>query len=686
MASISTPAQLAAALAQTAREIAVDCGDLAAQLAVYGIFLERLGDDARVDKTRLPPIDARVREQAEQILRKADIDGIRSTYAADGRDPAVYFHEDFLRAYDPANARRRGVHYSPPGVVAYMFRAVQSILKRQFGESLSDAVVLDPCCGAGTFLRYIRDHCQDCPRLIGMELMPAAHMIASALLGGSAILNVDGLGESALDIEGGTLVVIGNPPYSGHSANAGKIAHLLADYRPGGRERNPKWLQDDYVKFLRMAQHRVTTAGRGIVAFVTNHSYLTNPTFRTMRESVARDFDEVYLLDLHGNAKRSENLLDENVFPIQMGVAITLLVRNGRGKGCSIRYAELRGSRESKLQTLSETSFEDTPWKDVDAGSPFHLFVPHSTDLAGEYARFAQLSQIFHTSSVGFVTSRDSFAVAFDRDELRQRISDLRDDRISPEVIRERYPVGDLDIAAARRALQEDARWEEKLVRVLYRPFDYRWAYYSARVMERPRLPFMLNLMRENTALAIGRAGQATGSDEWDVVFCTDRPADLNLFRRGGALLLPRLVYGASGRLSNMRPHGVDGDNLFSYIYAVLHSTVYRARYADFLRVDFPRIPLPKDDRLIHALAALGEELLAVHLLKDRRPTHSTTPRTSLKIGGYELPRRFAEARRHRALTEDEEAHLGRIHLALERTAEIRRRIDEVVRDSPPWA
>ncbi|MGC8862806.1 MAG: type ISP restriction/modification enzyme [Armatimonadota bacterium] len=754
MRKITTTRQLARALGEVAREVAVEHGDQAAQAAVYSQFLRRL--DRTLADTIYSPADRATASRVECVLDAADFDLVFDAYRSEGKDPAVYFFEEFTAECDPDGSRRRGVRYSPPAVVSYMVRGVDSILRTRFGCTLADAVVLDPCCGIGTFLRHIETRCPRPARAIGMELMPAACELAGRLLCWSRVVCADALAcASGLPTvfdpmfperseserpAGEPLVVIGNPPYSGHSANTPRLRSLTVDYRAGLGERNPKWLQDDYVRFIRIAQHWVETAGRGIVAFITNHSFLVNPTFRAMRQSLMRSFDELYLLDLQGNLRllkrASGDEPDENVFDIRTGVAISFMVNLGRrvagpgpakdpvlapqekfkscaaqdslkeasGKNlCRVFHAEICGTREHKLRALSEMDFGTTPWTRLQPAAPLLLFTPRGRDLREEYSGFVSLLDIFSETSVGFVTSRDAFAIAFTRQELLERIAHLRDDRISPDYIRAKYPIGDLDVESARRLLQADPHWQDRAVRVLYRPFDWRWGYLSRAVMERPRIPFMDSLVAENItgkgqdgrgpdiALVVGRAGQATGSNEWDVVYCADCPTDLNVFRRGGAMLFPRWLVRGGHRLSNVRTVGRDADAVVRYIYAILHSAEYRARYRDFLMIDFPRIPFAGDDDAFSALARLGAQLIATHTLAAEE-TSSTAdspkdnnPESRLRIGGYDIPGRFLHDRRHRDLTHEERLHVGRIVQAVHRTDRIRGEIDEIIRAKPPW-
>lgn len=673
---MTTIRQLASRLACIARQIRETHGDLLAQTVPYALLVRRWDQSAQLEPLLSGFGDCDCIASIEEVLDCLDLDSLRALYEADGKNPSIYFYEDFLRAYDPASSRGRGVLYTPPEIVDCMVRGVETILRDSFGQLLDGALVVDPCCGVGTFLRHVEHHTPHRPKMLGMELMPAPHAIARCLVREAEIVQADWLSQVPLDTEGRTLVILGNPPYSGHSSNAGKIADLMADYRDGLDERNPKWLQDDYVKFIRMAQHQVESSARGIVALITNHSFLFNPTFRAMRASLARTFDEALVLDLGGNVKRLDTA-NGNVFPIQMGVAISFFVKTSGNPECNVRYASIEGTRQEKLNALSSLTLRSTPWEDVRVAQPFHLFTPHDGDLSSEFYGFPSLFDIFTESTVGFVTSRDAYAIGFTREEVLDRIAALRDGNVRGE-----DAVGDLDIESARQQSLDDPHWREKAIEVLYRPFDRRWAYYSRAVMERPRLPFMENLMRENVALAVGRAGQVTGSREWDVVFCTDRPADLNLFRRGGAKLFPRWVYRGDVRHSNMQTDVLDPDALFGYIYALLHSTAYRVRYAALLGIDYPRIPIPEDQSVLTSLAALGNELLRVHLLADcPASTHASEEAASIQIGGYEVPAKCIKERGHI----DSPEQIAQVIHAVERTHSIRAQTDEIIARTPPW-
>jgi len=625
--------ELASDLARAASDAAGTIGNPVAHVAVYSRFLIRCAVSRQPSPdTALP---AQCLSRTEAVL-DASADAVLDFYRTAGLEPAIYFHEQFIRALDGAEAKKRGVHYTPPEVVRYMVRSAGRLLRTHLACGLSDCLVLDPCCGIGAFPFEIERSAPGV-EVLGLEMDEPTSKLAKIVLANAEVRCVNSLDLLPIDTGGRPLVIIGNPPYSGHSSCRGEVDALLGDYYPEGGERNPKWLRDDYVKFFRMAQARVEDAGSGVVAFITNHSYLTNPTFRRMRRVLAESFDEIEIIDLLGNSRRLDG--DENIFGITMGVAIALLTRTPGRRGSRVIYSQLRGSKSRKLAALGRG--EAPPGVDIAPVAPFSLFVPTRGDSVEAYLSWPSVVDFFDVKSVGFVTSRDKFAIDTDRNRLLERIGRLRDDRMTPEDI---IAAGDLDKEKARQSLLADTEWEHRAVSVIYRPFDMRWAYLAPSVMERPRSAFMDNVIRENVAVAVGRAGHATGAGEWDVVFCADRPADLNLFRRGGAMLLPRWVYNDTQRRSNLIAEALDHDALFFYVYALLHSREYRRRFASLLAVDFPRIPIPKGVSEVASLAEIGRELIHTHLLKIAdRGDHPA--KGSVTIGGYELPGKYERER-----------------------------------------
>jgi hypothetical protein len=315
------------------------------------------------------------------------------------------------------------------------------------------------------------------------------------------------------------MVVIGNPPYSVSSANKGEYIERLMDrYKDAVRsERNLQPLSDDYIKFIRFAHDRIERSGHGVIGMITNHAYLSGLLHRGLREELMKSFDEIYVLNLHGNALMGEVTpdggLDQNVFDIRQGVAIVLAVRRpGRTSQATntpeVYHADLWGSREAKYRYLLEGDFTSTDWRKLQPVSPHFFFVPKDLDLQEEYASGWSVSDVFQEYATGFATHRDRFAVDFDDAVLRARISRFRDLSLSDHEARERFGLKDTrdwKLPAARRALMGEPQWEDHFTQCLYRPFDIRHIYYSAHVIEFPRSEVMGHLQQSNMAITTTR-------------------------------------------------------------------------------------------------------------------------------------------------------------------------------------
>lgn len=573
------------------------------------------------------------------------------------------------------------------------------------------------------------------------------------------------------------MVVMGNPPYSGHSANKGKwIGSLVRDYykvdgEPLG-ERNPKWLQDDYVKFIRFAQWRIENTGQGIVAMITNHGYLDNPTFRGMRQQLMNTFDEIYLLDLHGNTKKREvcpdGTRDDNVFDIQQGVSIGIFIKtspptplSARGEGeskgvrCDIYHADLWGLRNGKYKTLFEKDITNTKWTRLSPKSPNYLFVPIRKKLLKEYEKGWKMSEIMPVNSVGIVTSRDQFVLGFDERALRERIDDFLDPEMSNDQAREKFlREGDkLSVEKVRKSIRDDGQWYEAFTHCLYRPFDVRPIFCHEEVIERSRKEVMRHMMcGENLGIAIGRAAQVIDPGPWNIIFCTRHITDLNLYRRGGNCLFPLYLYpdpdkngdlfeNGTERHVNFAPRFIadfekklgfkfiddgEGDlkktfgpeDVFHYMYAVFHSPAYRKRYAGFLKIDFPRVPLTSDKKLFRSLKSRGKELVGLHLMESEALNDPITkyPKPGddevekvrfdekdkrvyinndqyfdgvpsevweFRIGGYQVCEKWLKDRKGRKLINEDLTHYQKIVVALKETIRLMDEIDEVITEWP---
>ena len=685
--------------------------------------------------------------------------------------------------------------------------------------------ILDPAAGTGTFLRevvatirdtieakglsgawpdYVHEHLL--PRLFGFELLMAPYSICHLKLAleiggmdhGFAMpagerLNVfltnalEGPDEghsfplfapeivreatSAYEVkqEKPVMVVMGNPPYSGHSANKGAwIAELISIYKRGFPElKKPaqgKWLSDDYVKFIRFAQWRIERTGEGVLGFVTNHSYLDNPTFRGMRHSLMETFDEIYLLDLHGNTKKKERTpdggKDENVFDIQQGVAIGLFVKckdadNGLAK---VFHADLWGEREAgpdggKYGWLAVNSAETTDWTELSPKPPLYLFIPRDEELLEEYEAAWSIPSIFSPNgdpAPGIVTTHDQFAISWTPEEAATKVERLLATSSEDEA-RDQWRLCSQNQWQYDQAKQELAggSWRGQIKPVLYRPFDVRATVFDRNVAVHRRERVMRHmLVGPNLGLCVGRAGQVIGSDTWEIVFASKFSSDFNLFRRGGNCLFPLYIYSTkkSARVGERRVPNLNSDfvkafssattldfipdgtgnltttfgpeDVFHYIYAILHSPEYRRRYADFLKSDFPRVPVTNCGALFESLAALGKRLTALHLMEaddgeapvfpvsgDNRVEKvsyappqrrvwinseqyfdGVAPDTwEFTIGGYQPAEKWLKDRKNRPLSYDNIAHYCRLCAALAETPRIMASIDETIEAYGGW-
>jgi len=543
--------------------------------------------------------------------------------------------------------------------------------------------------------------------------------------------------------------VLGNPPYSGISENKGKwITGLIEDYKyVDGKHFGEKkhWLQDDYVKFIRFGQWKIDRTGEGILGFITNHSYLDNPTFRGMRQSLMNSFDEIYVLNLHGNSLKKEKSpdgsKDENVFDIRQGVAIGLFIKKkeqGVGGIAKVYNAEQWGLREANYKWLLRNDIETTDWEELKPGSPYYFFVSRKETYLDVYEKYWKVTDIFLVNSVGVVTARDKFVIDFDRKALRRRIEIFRNLSITDEVIKQRFKLKDTStfkLRKSRERLSKDDEWDQYFTEILYRPFDKRNIYYTNVVVERPLLEVMRHMVRANLGLITPKEfKEVPGAfvTEHITGHKTVSAYDINY-------LFPLYLYSdkSKGKLSDIKatksertPNFTDEflhaikqalgteptpEEIFYYIYAVLYSPTYRKRYEEFLKIDFPRVPLPHDYEKFKNLSELGKELVELHLLKHPSLSETeigfpvsgsnTVEKVSYdeenrrvyfnkaqyfesvskavweyQIGGYQVLAKYLNDRKKRELSLEEIEHYRRVAEAIERTIEVQGEVEEVGR------
>ena len=463
-------------------------------------------------------------------------------------------------------------------------------------------------------------------------------------------------------------VVIGNPPYAGHSRNneIHWIVDLVKDFtRDEPSLQGPgqgKWLQDDYVKFLRMSQHLLASTQSGILAMITNHRYLTNRTFKGMRRVWQTQFPLMRILDLHGNRvvlEVSPVGHDENVFDIEQGVAIGIFAKGGV-TASSIGFHELWGSRTTvdnngKYDVLATTSLGKTGWQEFSPTAPNYLFTPRKEvgeDIRFEFESGINMLELMPDAlgpngkpQSGLATMHDGFAISFSANEVEEKVRRFLDTTSRDEA---KAIFGTLcnpqqwDYAAAKRALASQT-WHERVSRICFSPFDTRYTVYDKSVAVHLRRRLSDHFFNhKNLGLVIGEAGQEIGGDDWDAVSCVNSILQLNYFRRNGSPTLPLYLYGneliSDACRTNLSPQhleriadllnlkiGSDGlpvgltpEDIFFYAYALFHSPDYRSRYAEFLKIEFPRLLLAGNLELFRALTKLGGELVALHLLESK--------------------------------------------------------------------
>ncbi|MBC7523030.1 MAG: N-6 DNA methylase [Flavobacterium sp.] len=678
--------------------------------------------------------------------------------------------------------------------------------------------ILDPATGTGTFLAEVVKHIHKkfegqqgiwskyvtkdlIPRLNGFELLMAsyamAHLKMDMLLTETGykptdaqrfkIFLTNSLEEpseqnfdlfnwladeaneaNAVKKDAPVMAIIGNPPYSGVSANNGKwISNLIDVYKkePNGtklKEQNSKYLNDDYVKFIRLSQYLITKNGEGVLAFISNNGYIDNPTFRGMRASLAKSFTDIYIIDLHGNSKKQEKNIDgtadQNVFDIMVGVAIIIAVKKKNSKDeAKIHHFDCLGKRDYKYQFLNENSLKTIPFSNFKPSLPFYNFYTVNNDLQSKYYDLIALENLFSMNSVGVKSSRDALLVTNTKQDLEDNLHFFMEKNTSE--IESKYSIK-FNKTWEHKALIEKLsliNLKNEIQKIRYRPFDDMFICYNDFLVDRTRKKVMQNLVnKSNTALIVGRQGQAVAGDTWNIAFVSDCLSDMNIFARGGGMSFPLYLYPETNiqqtiddiniRIPNLNTVIVkqiaDGlgmtftnekeiesnvcfansdevrpefkqsfapIDLLDYIYAVLHSPTYREKYKEFLKIDFPRVPLPTDADQFWKLVALGDELRQIHLLESpivekyitqypedgdnivTKPIYkngnvyvneeqyfANVPEVAWNfyIGGYQPAQKWLKDRKTRELGYDDILHYQKIIVALSETDRIMKEID----------
>lgn len=662
-------------------------------------------------------------------------------------DPFIHFYEDFLAAYNPKKRKSRGVWYTPEPVVDFIVRAVDEVLKTEFGvaDGLADTSkvtvdwdtgqddpksgkprtirkdvhkvqILDPATGTGTFLakavQLIADRVktrapgkwssyveQDLlPRLHGFELLMASyamcHMKLDMMLDQTGYkptatpprlsvwltnalepaerdvkdlffqpLAEEARGASEVKRQTPIMCVIGNPPYSGISQNMGDwINALIDDYKYIDGEHfgeRKHWLHDDYVKFIRMAEHLIgNNPSGGVLGFITNHGYLDNPTFRGMRWHLLKTFDKIWVVDLHGNANKQETppdgLIDKNVFDIRQGVALIVAVRNP-SKTSSIgvvRHGELWGSRDAKNNALWEGTLASLSSTLLPTKAELFDFVVRSAESAVYEAGFS-VPELMPANVTGIVTMGDGFIVADSPGSLRTNLDYFLASGCSEEDLKSRFALGKNYAKWALGNRESIVLESRRIVPIAYRPLDTRWTYFDNKLLWRWREDIMRHMVdRPNFNLMLTRQTKdEVGALVVDSIAAHKAFSAYDITYNFPLYLYPQEreqhdAFAATQRTLNFDPKlytaicnaaGIDpahqdglGDDfrsatgearpsevkVFDYIYGVLHSPGYRETFAEFLKTDFPRIPYPPSPEVFRHISEKGEQLRRLHLME----------------------------------------------------------------------
>lgn len=683
-------------------------------------------------------------------------------------DPILHFYEDFLFQYDPAAKKQSGVYYTPQPVVEFIVRAVDDILRTEFDlpmgladttkaeveqeipqdpkhrkekKMLHRVQILDPATGTGTFLAetvkqikrdlggqmgawnsYVPEHLR--PRLYGFELMMAPYTIAHIKLDNeigvkmedrlnvyltnsleeanvdSGTLFGDYLAQEAnaasnIKKERPVMIVMGNPPYSVSSNNKGGwINSLLDDYKKNLNERNIQPLSDDYIKFIRLAQYYVERNGEGVLAYICNNSFIDGLIHRQMRSELMRVFDKIYILDLHGNTRKKEiapdGSKDENVFDIMQGVSINIFIKkSGKSKvPAEVRHFDLYGLREYKYEYLRTHSLASVNWSILNPQEPQLFFVPKDFGAIEEYENGFKIDELCSKGTMGIATGNDDELVSLD-------VSTTRDGYLLSKPY-------------------------------YFRPFDIRYTIFDNTVLQRARYKIMSNYNHKNLGLNVVKQSRGKGIETLvsENISCRHLVTDLTfnfplyLYPEPGSIETerrPNLDDKIWTAINTAVGHETTPEDIFDYIYGVLHSPAYREKYKEFLKVDFPRIPYPKNADEFEHFRACGNELRELHLMHSVPKSEVTfdvigdnkvefirpvpnfddgysnsiyindtqyfapvpTEAWNMYIGGYQPAQKWLKDRKDRVLTYDDITHYEQIIQVLMETARIMKSIDD---------
>ena len=638
-----------------------------------------------------------------------------------GHDPYIYFYENFLSEFDAQKRKSKGVYYTPIQVVQFITKSIESILKDKFrkqnGFADSNVTLLDFASGTGTFLvsifELILEHTKGnkgrTKKLIqehilrnfyGFEYLVAPYAISHLKLAqllkneGYALsdkdriqiyltdtldntehkaislmphLTKEGKEANYIKTQKQILVITGNPPYNNKSRNNKDwIRGLIQNYKPSDEKKLN--LDDDYIKFIRFAHLKISENKSGIVGIITNNSFLNGLTHRKMRNELLKEFDEVYILNLHGNSrigeKTPEGENDDNVFDIQQGVSISIFIKSiERSSKSKVYYYDLYGSRDDKYKFLSSYSLKDIDWEEVDYLSfnkefnktrwskrfqdDFSFFSPiKNLTKIKTYGEYWGLSDVFKELGSGAKTERDILTVHFDKISLKEVLTDFRE--LSENELRKKYDLKDSRDWKVKNAKEDIVKsysnYENNLITQLhYRPFDFRYTYYTGKSRGFIGTPQKKigNQFLQKSNLGLVCMRQVVLNAPYTHFLVTNNISDIRIMRssEGSAFVAPLYLYEEASKddklfdddllkienftddfrkffNANYLQHYTP-EEILGYIYSISYSVIYRNSFEEFLTIDFPRIPFYKSDKLFQSLSKLGSGLIEVHTFRN---------------------------------------------------------------------
>lgn len=618
-------------------------------------------------------------------------------------DPYVYFYEHFLAEYDKTKRKSKGVYYTPIQVVKFIVKSINDILIKDFDKDFTseNVKVLDFAAGTGTFLletfkETLKEFSSDTEKKLfiknrllknffAFEYLIAPYTIAHLKLSKYleeeghkfdneniedrlkiyladtldntehkdifSFMNLSEEGHFAneIKVKEPVLIVMGNPPYNSKSQNNKNfILELLQEYKKNLNERKIN-LNDDYIKFIRYAQckidgynsgdTKIESLKKGIIGIITNNSYLDGISHRQMRKSLLETFDEIYILNLHGNSIKGET--DKNVFDIRVGVSIALFVKKQTKSnkiGKLFYFSTLDNNifyRKDKFNFLEKNNLKSINWKKLKPKKPNYWFVERDLSLEKSYNKFWSLKEIFKMYSSGIQTKRDRITIHFSKKSLKELKNNFL--KLSENELKEKYSLENGRDWSIKNAI-EDLKTNDNIQKIDYRPFDFRFTFLSKKskkFIAYPRYKIMKHFEnKENIGLCFSRI--------WDLkknytgFFVTKFISDVH-FSNGQTYVAPLYIYNEKfNKLDTVEEKSVNftkefqkyfykkykeykkPEEILSYIYAVLNNPNYRKKYFEFLKSDFPKIPFVNDEKIFDKLSKIGKKLIDLHLLKTK--------------------------------------------------------------------